>query len=222
MENTTAQTDSEINDNINLAAAATHDLMISSAGVTYGIATVTISTVVGQATYQLASAPISLTDFKTILRVAVVIDSVNYPIARIPLTQAVTWSTPLSWGPGFLPRYRVDIPVSGAPELVFDPPPDAINTVAIAYHVRAPSYSSDSTNVIFGGCDAAIDWLILDTVMRMKDKEQRTTASFAQERTVIEDRIRSWVGGMDDATPWAAADPPSQYGRAIWRRERSF
>lgn len=219
LENTTDQVDAEILGHINDAASKVHDLLVSQMQSGYGAASKSFSTVAGTAAYDLSAAPISLTNFGRAIRVSARFDDRDVPLPRMPVPGAVLSTSSGSWSAWALPRYQVYWPTGvSQPWLEFDPPPDSVRTVTVRYQTKAPTYTADANPVLFP-CDAAVDYVVVEAALRMKDKGDRDAVRLERERLEIEDRIRGWVESFDDANPEAAYDAA---GRTSLRRLGGF
>ncbi len=207
IENSTQQVDAEILQHINDAAAYVHDFLISVWGENYAVAFGSLSTVAGTSTYSLAS----LTDFYLPFAVKVTVDNFSYPIGSFSLIRTVTRSQSESWGPGYLPRYSIIVDSDGTSNIIFDPAPDAVVPVTIAYNKSAPTYiSSDTVDIPFP------DLLVMEACIRVKDKEERDATRFMQERILIQKRIEDWIGTRDMGEPKMTLRA-KKGGRSFWR-----
>ncbi|MDE2104964.1 MAG: hypothetical protein KGL39_47440 [Patescibacteria group bacterium] len=214
LENTTAQVDSELDDHINDSAAVLHDLLISCAGNVYARETGTFNTAINVSIYDQTSNP----NIYKLIRVSTPFDDLSYPLARFEKEGIISKNIQTSWGPGYLPRYSADIMPTGIWRIEFEPPPDRVTSVELTYHPFPPVYTSDSDVIAI----PYSDYIVIESVLRMKDKEDRDTLRIERERAAIQKRIEDWGANFDQANPQRTLDSPSRYSRAIWRRERIF
>lgn len=215
IENTTAQVDSEINNHINDAAAYTHDFLIGTLGQRYAVATNTFPTVAGTSEYNLTS---STADFYRLLGFRLGFDDESYPLDSFSDLDAVLKTSSQSWGPGYLPRYRLQQDSLGVYKVTFDPPPDAVHTITVRYHTTPPTYSSDSTSVAIPN----VDLLIADACIRVKMKEERDASLFINERAAIQKRIEDWIGSLDNGNVLQTIVVPRRRYLSSSRRGRIF
>lgn len=208
IENSTQQLDAELLQHINDAAAYVHDFLIATWGSSYSVTSGSISTVAGTSSYSLAA----LTDFYLPFAVKATIDNFEYPLASFSLVDSVTRTQAESWGAGYLPRYALAINANGSRNLIFDPAPDTVVSVAILYHPVAPTYTLDADviNLPF------IDLLVMEACIRVKDKEERDAARFMTERQLIQKRIEDWVGSLDMGEPKMTLRA-KKGGRSYWK-----
>lgn len=214
LENTTFETDVELNGHINDAAAALHDLLISCAGSSYAVDSSSFNTSPSTTTYSLASNP----DILQLVRVSTPFDDLDYPISRYEKEGIISKTVKTSWGPGYLPRYNARKGIDGYWEIEFEPPPDKVTPVNLLYHVQPPEYTTDADYVRI----PFADYIVVEACLRIKDKEDRDTLRLERERAAIQKRIEDWGATFDQANPPRTVDAPSRYSRAIWRRERVF
>lgn len=210
MENTTAQTNAEINDHINDAAAYVHDFLISTWGARYSRKTHVVATIANTRAYALTA----VTDFYKPIRTSLVLDDTGYPLAPYSPEDRVSHQTAMSWGPGNLPQYDIRQDADGTFTLEFDPIPDAIHSVAILYHPTAPVYTSDSDSVNI----PHVDLLVVEAARRVMFKNQRPTNEYVEDRAMIQKRIEDWAGSVDMGNTWVTMIAP-RGGRAVWRRD---
>lgn len=219
IEGTTAQQDAEINNHINDAAAYTHDFLIATMGESYAYSTYPLTTTANTAFITVVDPLLINPDFYRPVRVGVVLDSIEYPLASYSDSDIIADQVSASWGPGYLPRYKWVFGGSGLIRLWFSPKPDASNIVVnIGFHTNPPVYGSDA-NVVYLPFP---DLLIIEACIRIKDKDQRDSSRFMQERQLIQKRIEDWAGTLDRGNPWVTQVARSRFSRAVWRRDRIF
>lgn len=188
MENTSAQVDTEINTHINDATSYVHDFLISTWGERYsrksGTASISANT---------NSASISATNFYRPIRIGITFDGINYPLASYSDMDAVINTVPRSWGPAELPRYSLMVGEDGTVAATFDSFTDSAKTLTLLYHPTAPTYSTDSDQILV----PHVDLLVMEACIRVKDKDEREATRFMQERQLIQKRIEDWDGSAD-------------------------
>lgn len=192
IENTTAQVDSEINDHINDATAYAHDFYIGTYGDKYAIENTSVTTSSGTSSYTIAAA-----DFYQPVAVMLVYEDEWLPLYPLGRAGRGRQTTAQPWGPGLTPQYSITRQLDGTYDILFDPPPDAAETIKIDYHPVAPTYTSDSDSVTI----PHVDLVVVEACRRVKDKEDRDPSTFIAERDAIQKRIEDWVGSIDDGIP---------------------
>jgi hypothetical protein len=192
IENTTAQTNSEINDHINEAAAYVHDFLIGVWGEQYARSDATFNTSANTASYLLG---ISVPDFYKPVRVSLVIDDISYPLERYSEKDNVNSILAESWGPWNLPRYTIILGSDSSYGILFTPTPDATNRIDLVYHTTPPVYTADTDSVSIPHADL----LIMQAAINVKFKDERAVAELVAERALIQKRIEDWVGSVDNA-----------------------
>lgn len=222
IEGTTAQQDAEINNHINDAVAYTHDFLIATMGESYAYNTYALGTTANVAFIKAADPTDLLVIYPDIyrpVRVGVVFDNIEYPLASYSDSEIVADQAANSWGPGYLPRYKWVFGADGIIRIWFNPKPDATNIVVnIGFHTNPPVYTGDSQTIRV----PFPDLLIIEACIRVKDKEERDSARFMQERQLIQKRIEDWAGTLDLGNPMRTQMARSRYSRAVWRRDRIF
>ncbi len=225
LENVTTQTDTELNEHINDAASDVHAFLIATLGARYAYAASTMSTIAGQSLYVLGtgSSPLIADDFHRLIAVKLRVDGISYPLGSFEIEDTATYGgaagtgTGHSWGPGNMPRYAIEQQRDGSFRLLFEPPPDAINTVEIIYHPGPPTWISDALEV-------GIPWLellIVEACIRVKRKEERDASNFERERAIIQKRVEDWASPVDRANPPRTIRAPGRFS-PLWRRGRWF
>jgi hypothetical protein len=197
LENTTFETESELDNLINDCAAVLHDLLISCAGSGYASASLGVTTVAGTQEYSIAS-----TDLYRPNRISITFDDIDYPLSRLETEGSIVSRVATSWGPGNLPLYRMTLGSDSLWTIMFDPPPDSVRTVSITYNKAPPVYVSDSDWVSI----PYVDYLIVEACIRIKDKEDRDTLRMERERAAIQKRIEDWGATFDRAQPFQTID----------------
>lgn len=197
LENTTFETEVELDRHINDCAAQLHDLLISCAGSNYSTSSTTVTTAAGTTSYAIAAA-----DFYRPIRVSITFDNYDYPLQRYEPEGIVIRNAQSSWGSDALPRYSVVMDSSSAWSISFDPIPDSVKTVNIKYHTTAPVYVND-TDVI---AIPYVDYIVVEAAIRIKDKEDRDTTRLERERAMIQKRIEDWGATFDRAQPFRTID----------------
>jgi hypothetical protein len=189
LENTSAQQNSEIDTHINDAASYTHDFLIGAWGERYSRQATVFPTVAGTALYTLAA-----TNFYKPIRVVATFDNVLYPLKPYSIMEKIVSMTPRSWDPRWLPEYALNIAAAdGTNKIEFYPFPDTVYVVAIEFHPTAPTYSLDADLIKI----PHVDLLVMEACIRVKDKDERESSRFMQERALIQKRIEDWVGSAD-------------------------
>jgi hypothetical protein len=229
LENTTAQTDTEINMLINDSARYVHDFLIGAYGERYAMTAYPLTTVAGVSLYAIGSRviPVAADKFYRPIALKLRIDGISYPLTSYETAGSTTMAdlsgagTSMSWGLGSLPRYNLSIVEDDYWYLYFDPAPDTVHTVEIFYHPTAPQYTADSGS---GGVVYLphTDLLVVEAAIRMKTKEERDASSLKEERALIQKRIEDWTSPVDTANPMQTLRASNRSSRAIWRRERMF
>lgn len=213
IENSTVQTNNELNAHINDAAAYVHDFLIATYSENYAVGSDTFTTTAGVTQY----APTLSPEFAYLLSVRLTFDDLEFPLGTFSLVDEVRRTSGYSWGAGWLPRYTSVRDPGGDIAIIFDPPPDTTHTVTLFYHTKAPEYTSDSDTVDIPHTDL----LVVEACIRVKDKEERDATRFMQERSLIQKRIEDWVGAIDRGEPPHTLRA-KRNGRSRWIRDREF
>ena len=216
IENSSQELDSEINQHLNDAAAYVHDFLIGTLGELYETREATLTVAAG-ATSVTSSFTGVAADIYRPISLRIVFDDISYPLAAFSRADHVQLTQNTSWGPGYLPCYRIIYGAYGSIKFEFSPPPDTTQSVIVTYHGIAPVYTADSDLVWL----PYPDLLVVEAAIRMKDKEERDSQRLMAERALIQKRIEDWVGTVDSANPPHTMWAPKG-ARAIWRRQRLF
>lgn len=224
LENTTFETDVELDRLINDCASVLHDLLISCGGSNYAIETNSIVTTAGVANYTVSALALGvppanrIVGFYIPVRVSVKYDSIDYPLSRFEREGIIMNGASSSWGPGFLPRYSLDLGSDSLWRITFDPAPDSAVNVYFTYHTTPPEYGTDADLVVI----PFLDYLIVEACIRVKDKEDRDTLRLERERAAIQKRIEDWGAKFDQANPARTIEAPSRYQLYSYSRSRAF
>lgn len=198
LENTTFETEVELDRLINDCVVELHDLLISCAGSNYSKATGSITTTVGVADYQIAAA-----DFYRPIRISTSFDSFDYPLHRFETEGVISNSSSNSWGPDILPRYSMYLDSASVWHISFNPPPDRITTVNLTYHTTPPVYVND-TDVI--SIPYAAAYIPLAAALVIKDKEDRDSLTVERKLESVRKKIEDWGATFDRAQPFQTID----------------
>ena len=218
IENTSAQADAELNQHINDAAKYVHDFLIATLGENYSLESTTVT--IAANTDSIATPPTGAFAGLIYRPVSLTIsfDDIAYPLSSFSISDHVQTTVAGAWGPGYLPQYRyVQNSFDASLKIYVSPPPDTSTDLTLWFHTPAPSYTSDTDEVWL----PYPDLLIMETCIRVKDKEERDSSRFMTERELIKKRIEDWVGTIDRGNPPGTLWAPSGR-RSIWRRQRLF
>lgn len=224
LENTSVQTNAELNRHINDAARYVHDFLISTLGYRYSVNEATATTASGTNVYDISatgdfedSLGNKITDFYRPVGVRVTFDDLSYPLGTFSGIDEVRRTSSTAWGPGYMPRYTFEQVSEAAWKIRFEPTPDAAHVVTVRYHPTAPQYSSDSDSVLL----PFVDLLVYEAARRVQMKNQRDASSLLSERDAIQKRIEDWASPIDQANPETTLR--LRQPRSTWtRRDRLF
>jgi len=215
LENTFFEGDVELEGHINDSAAVLHDLLISAANTNYAIERATFSTVAGTSTYTIPTS-----NFYRLVRMGWAIDDLEYPLSPFEEADVIIQSASAGqgWGPGCLPRYELSLSADSIWRIRFDPPPDTVTTINLVYHTVPPTYDDDADPVSI----PFADYIVVESCIRIKDKEDRDTGRMERERAMIQRRIEDWGATFDRANPHRTIDAPQPWRTANYRTGRLF
>lgn len=153
---------------------------------------VTTSTVAN--TRELALANGLLPYIYRLKRLALRIDGYSYPLETFELGDRVLSVNGVAWGPGCLPRYRVDYnQVSSVTytAVIFDPPPDGVYTIEYWYNGTAPVLTAGS-DVPFALGFPVGEYIILECAIRCLRRLRMDTGELMADRDRYLQRIEQY------------------------------
>jgi hypothetical protein len=154
-----------------------------------------------------------------IKRMALVLDGYSYPLETFELGDAVIGQSGLAWGPGYLPKYRIEHNSSGATpvtSVIFNPPPSGVYTYEFWYNPLPPVLASGSA-VPFSSRFPVGEYIILECAIRCKRRLRIDTSELMADRDRYLQRIEQYYQPEQrERAPLALRTKP--VGWSGWRR----
>jgi hypothetical protein len=206
MENSTFISDDELTSYINSSIKGLYDKLLN-AGEFYYFSSSDIPVVANTSSYTLPS------DFYKLLGVDMVMDSLGNAVTLKPFQfeQRNSFLYTPTWnvvGLSYL-RYMIQ-----GNNLKFVPVPSGAATVRIYYAPSATNLSADTDT--FDGINGFEEWVILNTAIKMLDKEESDSSALRQDQAMIERRLDEMKLMRDYGSPSKIGDVSRQMPWEFW------
>ncbi len=206
MEQSQFVTDAEVDAYLNDSLADLYDQLVAAYGEDYYMTSQVVTTIAGVASYTLPTA------FYKLAGVVRVDQNVSPErnlgtLNRWERQELFATDNSLDFN---YPRYRIV-----ANTIQFSPPPAGGLTIRVFYIPVSPLLVNGTDT--FDGINGFEDWAVLDTAIKMGDKEEMDTSALRARKERIERRIMDMGANRDANEPARVADV-SGWGYPWWNR----